>query len=134
MIFTDEEQNKIDKLPIVLRQAVKYLSDALNNIINGNCNEEALTDTIATINNNSANRYNDNDLLTYDKACKELRISVTNRVKLKKLLDRNGIKQVIMHNQKVGFKRSEILALKSKMEKQRSEKRLNIIKKTSYNY
>lgn len=129
MIFTDEEQNKIDNLPLVLRQAVKYLSGALNNIINGNCNEESLTDTIATLDNNASGRFNDNDLMTYDDACKELHISTTNRVKLRNLCAMNGVKQVTIHNQKVGFRRTEILTLKAKIEKQLSQKRINIISK-----
>lgn len=127
MEFSKEEQSKIDKLPIVLRHAVKYLINAIESIINGECDEDSLTDTMATLTNNAHGKYNDNDLLTYDAACKELRISITNRVKLQKLCAINGIKQVIIHNQKVGFRRSEILALKAKLDRQANERRLKII-------
>lgn len=116
MTFSDEEQKRIDRLPIILRSAVRYMSDAIHNIIYGNCDEEALTDAMATVNSNTTGRYSDADLLTYDTACKLLRIPTTNRAKLRKLCDRYGIKQVQIHNHKVGFMRSDILKIKSRME------------------
>lgn len=123
MKFSKEEQKKIDNLPIMLRLAVKYILEALHNIIYGECSEETLTDTMATLNNNASRRYNDDDLLTYDDACKILHISATNRVKLKRLLDSHGINQVTIHNHKVGFRRSDILSMKMSMTEQSSQER-----------
>lgn len=123
MNFTEEEQSKLDRLPLVFKLAINALLDAVRRILDGDCNESAITDTMATLNNNSQGRYADEDLVNYEEAAKILGISATNRMKLKLLLDMNNIEQVTLHNQKVGFKRSEIMALRSKMYDKRKKKR-----------
>ena len=123
MNFTEEEQNKLDRLPLVFKLAIKTLLDAVRRILDGDCDESAITDTMATLNNNSQGRYADEDLVNYEEAAKILGISATNRMKLKLLLDMNNIQQVTLHNQKVGFKRTEIMALRSKLYDKRKKKR-----------
>ena len=123
MNFTEEEQSKLDRLPLVFKLAINTLLDAVRRILDGDCDESAITDTMATLNNNSQGRYADEDLVNYEEAAKILGISVTNRMKLKLLLDMNNIQQVTLHNQKVGFKRSEIMALRSKLYDKRKKKR-----------
>ena len=123
MNFTEEEQNKLDRLPLVFKLAINTLLDAVRRILDGDCDESAITDTMATLNNNSQGRYADEDLVNYEEAAKILGISATNRMKLKLLLDMNNIQQVTLHNQKVGFKRSEIMALRSKLYDKRKKKR-----------
>lgn len=123
MNFTEEEQNKLDRLPLVFKLAINTLLDAVRRILDGDCNESAITDTMATLNNNSQGRYADEDLVNYEEAAKILGISATNRMKLKLLLDMNNIQQVTLHNQKVGFKRTEIMALRSKLYDKRKKKR-----------
>ncbi|MBQ0073104.1 MAG: hypothetical protein KBT34_02795 [Prevotella sp.] len=123
MNFTEEEQSKLDRLPLVFKLAINALLDAVRRILDGDCNENAITDTMATLNNNSQGRYADEDLVNYEEAARILGISATNRMKLKLLLDMNNIEQVTLHNQKVGFKRSEIMALRSKMYDKRKKKR-----------
>ena len=123
MNFTEEEQNKLNRLPLVFKLAINTLLDAVRRILDGDCNESAITDTMATLNNNSQGRYADEDLVNYEEAAKILGISATNRMKLKMLLDMNNIQQVTLHNQKVGFKRSEIMALRSKLYDKRKKKR-----------
>lgn len=115
MNFTEDEQKKIDKLPLVLRMAVDTLLGAIKKILNDECDEGELTDTMATINNNSACRFADCDLVNYEEAARLLGISVTNRTKLKRILDKNGVKQFTMNNQKIGFKRSAIMSLRAKL-------------------
>ena len=115
MIFSKDEEQKIKSLPIILRTAVDTLVGIINKILNNECNEDEVADTIATLNANSNSRYANEDLVNYDQAARILGVSVTNRVKLKLLLDLNGIKQVVMHNQRVGFKRSQIMALRTKL-------------------
>ena len=123
MNFTEEEQSKLDRLPLVFKLAINTLLDAVRRILDGDCDESAITDTMATLNNNSQGRYADEDLVNYEEAAKILGISATNRMKLKLLLDMNNIQQVTLHNQKVGFKRSEIMALRSKLYDKRKKKR-----------
>lgn len=123
MNFTEEEQSKLNRLPLVFKLAINTLLDAVRRILDGDCDASAITDTMATLNNNSQGRYADEDLVNYEEAAKILGISATNRMKLKLLLDMNNIQQVTLHNQKVGFKRTEIMALRSKLYDKRKKKR-----------
>ena len=91
MNFTEEEQSKLDRLPLVFKLAINTLLDAVRRILDGDCDESAITDTMATLNNNSQGRYADEDLVNYEEAAKILGISATNRMKLKLLLDMNNI-------------------------------------------
>lgn len=115
MKFSEEEQSKLNKLPLVLRTTAQYLLESVNRILNDECNEEAVTSAMATVNANSSGRFSDDDLVNYEQAARILGVSETNRAKTKMLLDKNGIKQVVMHNQKVGFIRAEVVALADKM-------------------
>ena len=115
MKFSEDEEEKIKSLPIVFRLAVEMLLGLIKKILNNECDEDEVTDTLASLNANADSRYADEDLVNYDKAAKIIGVSVTNRLKLKSLLDAHGIKQVVMHNQKIGFKRSELMALRTKL-------------------
>lgn len=121
MKLDEETKAKIDKLPIVLKTIANYLLDALDNIINGKCDENTLTSTVGTLNNNAKGRICDEDVLNYDKTGEILGFG-TNRNGLKALLDRNGIKQQIINNQKCGFLRSEVMALNDKLLEERKAK------------
>ena len=121
MNLDQETKDKIDKLPFMLKTAAHYLLDALDNIINGNCSEDAVTSTIGTLNNNASKRYGKHDLLTYEKASDILGFG-RNLVGLKALLDKHGIKQQVINNQKCGFLRSEVMALNDKLLEERKAK------------
>lgn len=128
MDLNEEEKSKVEKLPLMLRMAVKYLLDALRCILNDECNEEAVGSVMATVVSNSSGRYSNCDLVNYEQAARILGVSETNRAKTKFLLDKNGIKQVVLHNQKVGFVRAEVVALADKLYSkncQRKRKREN---------
>ena len=115
MTFNEDEEKKIKSLPLVLRLAVDTLVGIIKKIINNECDEDEVTDTMATLNANADSRYSNEDLVNYDQAAKILGVSVTNRIRLKSLLDANGVKQVVMHNQRIGFRRSEVMALRTKL-------------------
>lgn len=115
MELDDKTKGKIDKLPVVLRMAVNYLLDAVDKIVNGECSEETITSTMATLNNNASGRICKDDVLNYDKAGEILGFGATNRTALKALLDKHGIKQVVINNMKCGFLRSDIMALRDKL-------------------
>lgn len=121
MKLDEETKSKIDKLPIVLKTMANYLLDSLDNIINGKCDEDTLTSTVGTLNNNAKGRICDEDVLNYDKAGEILGFG-TNRNGLKALLDKNGIKQQVINNQKCGFLRSEVMALNDKLLEERKAK------------
>ena len=115
MTFNEDEEKKIKSLPLVFRLAVDMLVGVIKKIINNECDEGEVTDTMATLKANADRRYANEDLVNYDQAAKILGVSVTNRIRLKTLLDANGVKQVVMHNQRIGFKRSEVMALRTKL-------------------
>lgn len=127
-------QEKIDKLPYFMRYIINTLLDCIDNIINGKCDEETIISAMSTVQNNTNSRFSECDLLTYDKAGNLLGFGTTNRVGLKKLLDKNGIKQVTFGNTKVGFRRDEVMALKERLDnenKAKKEARIrNRVKKT----
>lgn len=129
MKFTEEEQEKINKLPVLLKMAFSTLVNALKSVINGDCDESTLANVMTTVSQNSMGRYSTEDLVNYEQAAKILGISTTNRSKLKLTLDLHGIKQVTIHNQRVGFRRDEVLALKNKLYKEKNDKKRNKEKK-----
>ena len=98
-----------------MRYVIYKLVDCIDDIINGKCDEQLIVNTMSTLENNANGRYSKEDLLNYDKAGEILGFGTTNRAGLKKLLDKNGIHEVIINNMKVGFRRDEIMALKDKL-------------------
>ena len=133
-LLSASAQEKIDKLPYFMRYIINALLDCIENIINGKCDEETIVSAMSTVQNNTNSRFSECDLLTYDKAGNLLGFGTTNRVGVKKLLDKNGIKQVTFGNTKVGFRRDEVMALKERLDnekKAKNEARIrNRVKKT----
>ena len=70
MNLDNKTKDKIDKLPLVMRQAVLYLLDAIDNMINGKCDESAVLSTMGTLNQNAKGKYSREDLMNYDQAGK----------------------------------------------------------------
>lgn len=108
-------QEKIDKMPFFMRYVIYKLVDCIDDIINGKCDEDILVSTMSTLENNAKGKFNNDDLMNYDQAGEALGFGTTNRVGLKRLLDKHGIKQVVINNMKCGFRRDEIMALKDKL-------------------
>ena len=126
-LLSASAQEKIDNLPYFMRYVINTLLDCIDNIINGKCDEETIVSAMSTVQNNTNSRFNECDLLNYDEAGNMLGFGTTNRVGLKKLLDKNGIKQVSFGNTKVGFRRDEVMVLKDRLDSERkieNEKRI----------
>lgn len=117
MDLTEKDKDRYNKLTLPLRVVANALMDCLDRLFNGDCDESQVTESMSKIEAMSDGRYKSSDLLTYDEACSILEMPITNRVGLKKLLDRHGIKQVKIHNQRVGFRRHEIEMLRDEIEK-----------------
>jgi DNA repair ATPase RecN len=111
MLVTQETQDKIDKLPLPLRMAANALLNALENLIGNKCDNEEILRTMSDFNDFAQGKYGDKDLVNYDEACDILGYTRTNRIALKRELDRNGIKQVVINNQRVGFPRHKVEGL-----------------------
>lgn len=118
----NEYDEKIKKLPLPLRALAQLLKDNLDKIVHGGCDETEVTRLMADYEIMKEGKYGDGDLLTYDKAAKELGMSVTNRAKLKQVLDDNGIHQVKITNMRVGFDKWKVKALFLKLMRKKKEK------------
>lgn len=133
-LLSASAQEKIDNLPYFMQYIINTLLDCIDNIINGKCDEETIVSAMSTMQNNTNSRFSECDLLTYDKAGELLGLGTTNRVGLKRLLDKNGIKQVKFGNTKVGFRRDEVMALKERLDNENKAKNeariINRVKKT----
>lgn len=115
-------QEKIDKLPFFMKYVVCKLIDCIDDIVNNKCDEDVLLTTMSTLDNNAKGKFSNDDLMNYDQAGDALGFGTTNRVGLKRLLDKHGIKQVIINNMKCGFRRDEIMALKDKISTKKKRK------------
>lgn len=100
-----EEVSKLSGLKKILFDTV---FSRLLDILSEDCSENDVAQAINSINYDGAMR-----LLGYS----------SNRVGFSNLMKRHNIKQQVFRNQKVGFKKSEILALKSELEAEQKAKR-----------
>ena len=114
-LLSPTAKESIDKLPFFMKYVINVLLDCIDNIINGKCDEDIIVSAMSTMNNNARGKYSNEDLMNYDEAGEVLGFGTTNRVGLKRLLDKHGIKQVVINNMKCGFRRDEILSLKDKL-------------------
>lgn len=113
-ILNESTREKVDKLPFFIRYIIDKLVMCIDDLINGKCDEEVIVNTMSTLENNAKGRYCREDLVSFEKAA-DLLCFGKNRVALKRLLDKNGIRQVIINNHKVGYVRSEIMVLRDKL-------------------
>lgn len=115
MEIDNDSKEKLMRLPLVSRKLSEYFIDFADGIVNGKFNDDEIVTTMGTLNQNANSRYCDEDLMNYDKAGMALGFGC-NRSGLKRLLDRYNIKQVIINNMRCGFRRSEIMALRDKVQ------------------
>ena len=111
MLVTQETQDKIDKLPLPLKVASNMLLDCLESLISGKCDVDEVLHTVSSVNEHAQGKYSDEELVNYDYACDILGYTRTNRIGLQRILNKHGIKQVVMNNQRVGFPRHKVEAL-----------------------
>ena len=109
--------DKIERLPLILRMAAKFLLNCLEKIVNDECDETEVINALNAVKDNSEGRYSTAELMNYDEAGNALGFGVTNRVGLKRFLDKHNVKQVKFGSTKVGFPRSKIIALQNKKKK-----------------
>lgn len=136
MELNESTRRKIDNLPLAMRYAADFLLSMVDKIINGDCDEDEVKSAIGTIHQNASGRYGNEDLVNYDQVCKLLGFQVTNRVGLKRLLNKNNIHEVVINNMKCGFRRSKIMALRDKIEDdiaQREQKAKNKLMREKIN-
>ena len=116
MKLDNETKEKIDKLPLTLRTAANFLLKCLDKLLNDECDETEVINALNTVKDNSDGRYSKAELMNYDEAGDALGFG-SNRVGLKKFLDKNNVKQVKFGATKVGFPRSKVMGLLYKRKK-----------------
>jgi hypothetical protein len=114
-ILTPKVKDKIDKLPYLFKVASYNLVNALDNILNGECDEGEIASVLTTMVNNTSQSYSKEDLVNYDKAGDIL--GIRNRANLQSVLKEHNIEQVVMNNRKVGFPRNKVIALRDELYK-----------------
>ncbi len=114
-----EEVSKLSGLKKILFDTV---FSRLLDILSEDCSENDVAQAINSIEKVNSEYVREDDFLNYDGAMRLLGYS-SNRVGFSNLMKKHGIKQQVFRNQKVGFKKSEILALKSELEAEQKAKK-----------
>lgn len=111
----DLVKDEIGKLSGIKKFLFETLFSRLFDIFTEDCSDNDLAQAINSI---------EDDFLNYDSAMRILHYS-SNRVGFSNLMKKKGIKQHKFRNQKIGFKKSEILALKAELDAEREAKKKN---------
>lgn len=114
-----EEVSKLSGLKKILFDTV---FSRLLDILSEDCSENDVAQAINSIEKVNSEYVREDDFLNYDGAMRLLGYS-SNRVGFSNLMKKHNIKQQVFRNQKVGFKKSEILALKSELEAEQKAKK-----------
>lgn len=96
-------KEEVDALSPIRKLVFSTIFGRIFDIFSADCNEDELAGALNTI----------------DKLCMG-----NNRAGFKKLMDKYGIKNQSFNNHKIGFKRSDILAVKDKLKEERQKKNL----------
>lgn len=107
-----EEVSKLSGLKKILFDTV---FSRLLDILSEDCSENDVAQAINSIEKVNSEYVREDDFLNYDAGLKLLGYS-NNRVAFSNLMKKHGIKQQLFRNQKIGFKKSDILALKAELE------------------
>lgn len=110
-----EEVSKLSGLKKILFDTV---FSRLLDILSEDCSENDVAQAINSIEKVNSEYVREDDFLNYDAGLKLLGYS-NNRVAFSNLMKKHGIKLQLFRNQKIGFKKSEILALKAELEAER---------------
>lgn len=114
-----EEVSKLSGLKKILFDTV---FSRLLDILSEDCSENDVAQAINSIEKVNSEYVRPTDVLNYDESMRVLNFS-NNRVGFKRLMDAKGIEQVIFKNRKIGYRKSEILALKSELEAEQKAKK-----------
>lgn len=96
-----------NSLSIVQRTALAVIDSIRDKILNGDCNEKDLTESLAQFHPESNGYFNRYDYINADKAMNILQLGY-NRAKFYTLLKEYGITNHHINNMPIGYKRTEI--------------------------
>lgn len=111
----DLVKEEVDKLSGIKKFLFETLFSRIFDIFSEDCSEEDISSAVNSLEKINGEYVRPDDYLNYEQAMKLLGFS-NNRNGFCVLMKKHGIKQHTFKNQKIGFKKSEILALKSELE------------------
>lgn len=118
----DSVKEELSKLSPIKRWLFETLFDKIWAIFSDECSETEISSAINSLEKVNSEYVRPTDVLNCDESMRILNFS-NNRVGFKRLMDAKGIEQVIFKNRKIGYRKSEILALKSELEAEQKAKR-----------
>lgn len=118
----DSVKEELSKLSPIKRWLFETLFDKIWAIFSDECSETEISSAINSLEKVNSEYVRPTDVLNYDESMRILNFS-NNRVGFKRLMDAKGIEQVIFKNRKIGYRKSENLALKSELEAEQKAKR-----------
>lgn len=125
----DLVKDEIGKLSGIKKFLFETLFSRLFDIFTEDCSDNDLAQAINSIEKVNSEYVREDDFLNYDSAMRILHYS-SNRVGFSNLMKKKGIKQHKFRNQKIGFKKSEILVLEAELaiEREKTKKEKNIVR------
>jgi hypothetical protein len=118
----DSVKDELSKLSPIKRWLFETLFEKIWAIFSEDCNETEIASAINSLEKVNTEYIRPTDVMNYDESMRVLNFS-NNRVGFKRLMDAKGIEQVIFKNRKIGYRKSEILALKSELEAEQKAKK-----------
>lgn len=118
----DSVKDELSKLSPIKRWLFETLFDKIWAIFSDECSETEISSAINSLEKVNTEYIRPTDVMNYDECMRVLNFS-NNRVGFKRLMDAKGIEQVIFKNRKLGYRKSEILALKSELEAEQKAKK-----------
>lgn len=114
----DSVKEELSKLSPIKRWLFETLFDKIWAIFSDECSETEISSAINSLEKVNTEYIRPTDVMNYDESMRVLNFS-NNRVGFKRLMDDKGIEQVIFKNRKIGYRKSDILALKAELEAER---------------
>lgn len=117
-------KEEIGKLSPIKKFLFETLFPRIFDIFSEDCSEDDVAQAVNSVKNVNSEYVRAEDYLNYDGAMRLFHYS-SNRVGFVNLMKKHGIVQHTFRNQKIGFKKSELLALKAELDAEREAKKKN---------
>lgn len=121
MELTNEEKERISKLPPMFRIVLDTLMRWIRQLIDGECDEGTIADMASKINASTQGYAHEDNYLTLDKAMNILGFG-QNRVGCLNIMRKHGIHNEKFNNVSIGYNRDKVVALKRKLDAEKHRK------------
>lgn len=132
MELTNEERERVSKLPSLFIIVLDTLMRWVRQLIYGECDEDTITNMAGKINASTQGYVHEDNQVTVDEAMRILGFG-QNRVGCINLLRKHGIVNETINNNHIGYNRDKIIALKNKLRKEYDERKLKQLNKERRN-